>query len=163
MKIMLFNNSYSLQMDDITIRRASTDDVSQLQQLNDDHFGEVRDYANEIASASTAVFVAIRSGEIVAITGLKHQEWNNTAWVLNIFVLPQLRQRGVGTKIMQHILLESKKLKVRCVLAEAPTSSQASHLFKKVGFRYCGYNDRYYDNTGHDKAEFYSFDLNSKR
>lgn len=44
-------------------------------------------------------------------------------------------------------------------MAEAPSLSNAPKLYKKAGFRKCGYNDRYYSNSGKEIALWYSFDL----
>lgn len=65
--------------------------------------------------------------------------------------------------MIQYMLTEAGRINVRCLFAEAPTSSKASLLFKKMGFRLCGYNDRYYDNSGRDVAEFYSYNLNNRK
>lgn len=44
-------------------------------------------------------------------------------------------------------------------MAEALSLSNTPKLYKKAGFRKCGYNDRYYSNSGKEIALWYSFDL----
>ena len=143
----------------MSIREATNQDAPKLQSLNEAEFGEVRDYAELINSTATKVFVYEQEGNILGISGLKKQSWNNTAWILNIFVRPAARQQGIGRQLIERMVTEVKKLGVRCVMAEAPSSGNAPVLFQKSGWRRCGFNDRYYTNDGSEIAEFYSLDL----
>ena len=70
-----------------------------------------------------------------------------------------MRRKGIAKQLILHIVEEAKKMQVRCILAEAPSSGNAPFLFTACKFRKCGYNDRYYTNDGGEIAEFYSFDL----
>jgi ribosomal-protein-alanine N-acetyltransferase len=141
------------------IRKATLKDVKELNALNKKYFGESRDYTDEIKSRNTIVFVIEDMKEIVGISGLKINDWNNTGWLLNIFIRPDFRKKGLGSMIVQKVIDETRKDNLRCLIAEAPSESNAPFLFKKMGFRNCGYNDRYYSNHPGESAEFYSFDL----
>lgn len=143
----------------MNIRLATAEDASELQRINDVEFGEVRNYTELLNSSSARVFVFEQDGEIQGISGLKKQSWNNTAWILNIFVRPAVRQQGIGRQLIEHMVDEAKKLGVRCVMAEAPSNSNAPALFRNSGWRQCGYNDRYYTNDAKEIAEFYSLDF----
>lgn len=141
------------------IRKANLKDAPELQKLNDEYFGEHRDYTREINDPDTLVFVGEENGNIIGISGLKIHEWNNSAWLLNIFVHPDFRNRGHGQKLVEFAVKEAKKLKLRCLIAEAPSKGNAGKLFTKCEFRKCGHNDRYYNNDASEIAEFYSIDL----
>lgn len=143
----------------MNIRQATTDDAAKLQHINDTQFRETRDYAAELQSSTTAVYLCEEDGKIFGISGLKIHTWNNTAWIFNVFVVPTARRQGIGRQLIERMVKEVKKFGVRCLMAEAPSSGDAPALFKACGFRKCGYNDRYYANNDKEIAEFYSFDL----
>jgi N-acetylglutamate synthase-like GNAT family acetyltransferase len=141
------------------IRKATIKDIKELRILNKKYFGESRDYINEINSKDTTVFVIEDMKRIIGISGLKINDWNNTGWLLNIFIHPDYRKKGLGSTLIRKVIDETKKNSLRCLIAEAPSESNDPFLFKKIGFRNCGYNDRYYSNHPGESAEFYSFDL----
>jgi len=143
----------------MNIREAKLRDVDELDDLNKSYFGEFRNYSDEINNPNTIVLVGEAEGKIIAISGLKINDWNNTGLVLNIFVHPENRKAGLGAKLINEVINRAKGLKLRCLIAEAPSESNAKFLFMKIGFRKCGYNDRYYSNSPGEIAEFYSLDL----
>lgn len=143
----------------MTIRQATITDAPVLQKLNDEFFGERRDYTVELQSSTTMIYLCEHDGDVCGITGIKLHNWNNTAWIFNVFVLPDFRRKGIGTQMIERMVKEAKRFGVRCVLAEAPSNGNAPALFTACGFRKCGYNDRYYTNDGSEIAEFYAIDM----
>jgi N-acetylglutamate synthase-like GNAT family acetyltransferase len=141
------------------IRKATQKDVEELNDVNKKYFGEHRDYNDEVKSKDNLIFIMKDKNKIIGISGLRINNWNNTGWVFNIFVRPDSRKNGLGSILIQRVIKEAKKNNLRCLLAEAPSKGNASFLFKKMGFRKCGYNDRYYSNDLDEIAEFYSLDL----
>ena len=141
------------------IRKATQKDVEELNDVNKKYFGEHRDYNDEVKSKDNLIFIMKDKNKIIGISGLRINNWNNTGWVFNIFVRPDSRKNGLGSILIQRVINEAKKNNLRCLLAEAPSKGNASFLFKKMGFRKCGYNDRYYSNDLDEIAEFYSLDL----
>jgi GNAT superfamily N-acetyltransferase len=54
--------------------------------------------------------------------------------VHKVFVLPQLRGKGVGTKLFEILLTETDKMKVKCFLTVDPSNTAALKLYEKWGF-----------------------------
>lgn len=108
---------------------------------------------------SKEMYVLIRDKKIIGFTGLIRYKWNNTLKISDIFIIPEYRKRGYGLKLIEFLVNGAKKTNYRCLIAEAPSLSNASKFYKKAGFRKCGYNDRYYSNSAKEIAWWYSYDL----
>jgi len=107
------------------------------------------------------VYAITENGKIIGFTGLIHNDWNETLQVLDIFVDPAMRKKGYGKQAMNFLLSKAKHMKkYRCIIAEAPAKDGIDKFYAKLGFRKCGYNDRYYTNESNgDIAIFMSYDL----
>lgn len=141
------------------IEKATTKDIDELSILNEELFGESRDYTEEINSDNTEVYVYRKDHKIIGISGIKKNDWNGTGWLLNIFVHPDYRKQGIASNLVKKMIDISKENGLRCLVAEAPSESNAPMLFNSLGFRKCGYNDRYYSNKPGEIAEFWSYDI----
>jgi len=142
------------------IRLAKIEDSAQLDSLNEKYFHEQgRDYKEILGDSDNQMYVAEEDNEIVGFLGITKQTWNNTAHGINIFVHPNHRRKGIGQSLVKEMIEGAKRMKVRSLIVEAPSKSNALPLFLSVGFRKCGYNDRYYSNTGEESAIFLSFDF----
>ena len=144
----------------MNIRKALPEDAALIDALNQTYFYEAgRDFLSLITSSYSEMVVVEERGEIIAFSGLEYHDWNNTASLFDIFVLPVYRHQGIATRLLQHLISMARTTPHRCLLAEAPSLNPALHLYLKNGFRICGYNDRYYSNSGHEAAMYLSLDL----
>lgn len=150
--LKIFNNS-------MKIRKATLKDVKKIEWLDKKYFHESRNYKEIISSKGSEVFVLLFGKEIIGFTGAVYRDWNNAIWVLNIFIHPQYRRKGYAPRLIKFLIDYLKKKKYRTIIAEAPSSSDALPLYLKLGFRVCGFNDRYYSNKGKEIAIFISYDL----
>ncbi len=142
------------------IRRAKLKDASKIAKLNEKYFHENRRNWNSlISSKNSEMFVLEENKEIIGFTGLEYFDWNNTIKIIDIFVHPEYRKKGLGSKLVKYLLNRAKKTKCRCIIAEAPSFNPILQLYLKMGFRKCGYNDRYYSNKNEEIAIFLSYDL----
>ena len=141
------------------IIKATKNDIPEIIRLNRRYFHETRDYCNIIGDRDTDFFVVKEKGKIIGFSGLKHFHWNNTAKVINIFLLPAFRHKGYGEALIKILIKAAKNKKARTLIAEAPSLNPALKFYRKNGFRICGHNDRYYDNKGREIAVFLSYDL----
>ena len=142
------------------IRLAKINNVEEISELNEKYFHEEgRDYKKYVKDNNYRMVVATENKRVIGFTGFKLQKWNRSAEIIDIFVHPNFRKQGVGTKLIKKLIKLAKKAKMRVLIAEAPSKNPVFYLYKKCGFRKCGYNDRYYDNRGKEKAIFMSFDL----
>jgi ribosomal-protein-alanine N-acetyltransferase len=71
--------------------------------------------------------------------------------ILNVAVHPDERRRGHAARLLQHILSEANRSKIRVVLLEVRLSNRpAQELYRKFGFREVGTRPRYYADNGED-------------
>lgn len=144
----------------MNIRKAKLSDLNQINKLNKKYFREVRDFNYLLKNKDDVLIVLEDNQEIIAFSGLHLNVWNNTARIINIFVHPNYRRRGLASKLIKRLIVLAQKKKVRSLIAEAPSLNPVLKLYKKNGFRKCGYNDRYYSNNLKEIAIFLSFDFN---
>jgi ribosomal protein S18 acetylase RimI-like enzyme len=105
------------------------------------------------------MYILIKDKKIIGFTGLIYHKWNNTLQISDIFVIPEYRRKGYDLKLIKFLVNKAKRTNYRCIIAEAPSLSNAPKLYESAGFRKCGYNDRYYSNSGKEIALWYSYDL----
>ena len=101
-----------------------------------------------------AILVAEDEGRIVGYLDLAIQDDQDAGWARNLAIAPRFRRRGIGTTLLQAAADWLRRRKVNQLLIEMTTKNNpAICLAKKLGFSFCGYNDRYYAN--HDIAIFF--------
>jgi ribosomal protein S18 acetylase RimI-like enzyme len=103
-------------------------------------------------------FVAEVDGEVRGYVDVVAHRWQQTGWVLNVAVDRPFRRRGIGRALMQHGRQWAKEQGLGTLLAEATTKNYPAICFyQKLGYRFCGYHDRYYLNR--DIALFFALTL----
>lgn len=120
-----------------------------------------RDWDNLLNGKETEIYILVDKGRTIGFTGLIHNDWNETLQILDIFIDPEIRNRGYGIQAISFLLGNAKRMhRYRCIIAEAPAKDNIDKFYAKLGFRKCGYNDRYYTNDDNgDIAIFMSYDL----
>ncbi len=75
------------------------------------------------------------------------QEWNQSARVWDIDVLPEFRRMGVGKALMELCISRSKELGARRIILETQTSNlKAIAFYRKMGFELAGFDASCYFN-----------------
>jgi ribosomal protein S18 acetylase RimI-like enzyme len=104
------------------------------------------------------LLVALLKGEPVGYISLMLNIAPLTAWVSDLVVVRRLRRQGIGsTLVLAGQEMGSNLACQRIVLEMQPKNYPAIHLAQKLGFDFCGYNDRYY--TNHDIGLFFGKSL----
>jgi ribosomal protein S18 acetylase RimI-like enzyme len=101
------------------------------------------------------LLVALLEGEPIGYASLMLELAPLTTWMTDLAVLRRLRRQGIASALIlasqewaaQH---DSRYL----VLEMQPKNYPALKLVQKLGFDFCGYNDRYYKN--HDIGLFFA-------
>ncbi len=106
----------------------------------------------------SGLLVALLSGDPVGYISLMLGLAPLAAWTTDMVVKRRLRRQGIGTAL----LLAAQDWGVHhyarnLVLEMQPKNYPAIQLAQKLGFDFCGYNDRYYAN--HDIALFFAKSL----
>ena len=144
----------------MNIRIAKIEDLDDINFLNKKYFKENRDFKKILENKDDYFFIAEDKDKIVGFSGISYNDWNNTARIIDIFVISEYRGKGLSDELINKIKSEAKKLKARTIIAEAPSLNDALKTYLRNGFRVCGFNDRYYSNDAKEIAMFLSFDLN---
>ena len=108
--------------------------------------------------------VALRSETltegIIGFVALTTHAAEGAAWVSDLVVEREHRRHGVGTALLNAALEWAKSRSLRQVLVEVQTKNHPAICFcEKLGFAFCGFNDRYYANQ--DIAVFFARNLRS--
>lgn len=99
-------------------------------------------------------FVAEVDGEVRGYVDLLAAPWQVMVHAVNLAVDQRYRRRGIGTALMREARQWAVAQGARAILAEMTTKSYpAISFYRKLGFEFCGFNDRYY--TNQDIALFF--------
>jgi len=105
-----------------------------------------------------AILVAEDEGRVAGYLHLVAPAGEIAAWARNLAVAPPLRRRGVGAALVQSAANWLVQQNVGQLLLEVTTKNYPAICFaQKLGFDFCGYNDRYYANQ--DIALFFTKSL----
>jgi len=100
------------------------------------------------------LLVAEHQGEAIGYISIHSLLAPHTAWVTDLAILPRLRRRGIASALLLAAQEWSRSQgSRRLVLEMQPKNYPAICLAQKLGFDFCGYQDRYYAN--HDMAIFF--------
>jgi GNAT superfamily N-acetyltransferase len=106
-------------------------------------------------SRRPGLLAAILEGEPVGYVSLATHVAPLTSWATDLIVVRRLRHHGIGSALLL-AAQEWARLhdSLRLVIEMQPKNYPAICLAQKLGFDFCGYNDRYYAN--HDIALFFA-------
>jgi ribosomal protein S18 acetylase RimI-like enzyme len=119
------------------------------------------EYLADLHAAQHAV-VADDAGTVVGVAAAD-VEWNRRVRVGHIYVAATARGRGVGRALMESVLAFARARGSPCVWLETQAANYAAvQFYRRLGFRLCGLDERFYDLTspaGTDTALFFALDL----
>lgn len=90
-----------------------------------------------LADSNSHLYVAREGERIVACASLCifHQPFSTDATIESVVVSSKMRGRGLGRKLMEHLLAEAARMKVDCIhLTSNPKREAANALYQKMGF-----------------------------
>jgi ribosomal protein S18 acetylase RimI-like enzyme len=75
------------------------------------------------------------------------QPWQEMLWIFNLVVDKSCRREGIGTLLLQAARRWAAQQHLRKMMLEIQTKNHPAISFaQKLGFQFCGYNERYYTN-----------------
>lgn len=99
--------------------------------------------------------VAEHQNHLLAFLDMTMQSWQQAGWINNLVVGREFRRRGLGTALMKAARLWAEQRALRVLMLETqPKNHPAIQLYQQLGFRFCGYNDQFYNND--DVALFFA-------
>ncbi|MDO5340974.1 MAG: GNAT family N-acetyltransferase [Bacteroidia bacterium] len=90
-----------------------------------------------LADSNSHLYVAREEGRIVACACLciYHQPFSTDATIESVAVSSNMRGKGLGRKLMEHLLEEATRMNVDCIhLTSNPKRVAANALYQKLGF-----------------------------
>ena len=90
-----------------------------------------------LADSNSHLYVIREEGRIVACACLciYHQPFSTDATIESVVVSSKMRGRGLGRKLMEHLIEEATRMKVDCIhLTSNPKREAANALYQKMGF-----------------------------
>ena len=90
--------------------------------------------------------VAETGKTIAAFMTVKFETWNRRAWLTHIYVGPEYRGRGIGTRLIGEALKFAEEQKARGLWLETQNFNYpAIRYYQKLDFRFCGFDQSLYD------------------
>lgn len=114
-----------------------TDLASLMQELSSNIVFTRESLERMLADSNSHLYVAREEGRIVACACLciYHQPFSTDATIESIVVSSKMRGKGLGRKLMEHIIAEAARMKVDCIhLTSNPKREVANALYQKMGF-----------------------------
>lgn len=106
----------------------------------------------------SGVLVAVLEGQPVGYAALRLDPALGTCWLTDLAVMRRMRRQGIGTALVLACQEWAAQKGARQIILELqPKNDPAYSMAEKLGFDFCGYNDRYYANN--DIALFLSKSL----
>lgn len=90
-----------------------------------------------LADPTSHLFVIREEDRIVACASLCifHQPFSTDATIESVVVSSKMRGKGLGRKLMEHLLEEASRMNVDCIhLTSNPKRVAANALYQKMGF-----------------------------
>ncbi len=92
-------------------------------------------------------FAAEVDGQVRGYVDVLAWPWQGVARIVNLAVDGPARRQGIGTALVQEARRWAREQGAQTLLAEATTKNYPALCFyRKLGFRFCGFNDHYYAN-----------------
>ena len=90
-----------------------------------------------LAAPNSHLYISREQGRIVACASLciYHQPFSTDATIESVVVSSKMKGKGLGRKLMEHVLAEAARMNVDCIhLTSNPKREAANALYQKMGF-----------------------------
>ena len=113
-------------------------DLASLMQELSSNIIFTREYLERmLADPNSHLYVIREEGRIVACASLCifHQPFSTDATIESVVVSSKMRGKGLGRKLMEHLIAEAFRMNVDCIhLTSNPKRVAANALYQKMGF-----------------------------
>jgi len=102
--------------------------------------------------------VAEDNGRLVGFGAAQYAAWNRRAILWHLYVAPEYRGQGVGTRLLFSVEAFAREMGARCVWLETQTVNfPAIQFYLRAGFTLCGLDMSLYDPDGPEGREWALF------
>ena len=94
-----------------------------------------------------SILVALVDDQVAGYARMNDKVVHATVWITDLAVGPRFRGQGAASALIQAVQAWALERHDTWMIAEMTTKNHAAIcLVQKLGFEFCGYNDRYYSN-----------------
>ena len=133
----------------IKIEKMNLNHLNELQEIlisDFDVFWSFSTLKEEVENENSSYIIGKINNEIIGFAGLK--KIFDQADIMNIVIKKTYRNQGIGTLLLENLILLAKDLNIFTLFLEVNEQNKpAIHLYEKLGFEKLGVRKKYYNNN----------------
>ena len=133
----------------IKIEKMNLNHLNELQEIlisDFDDFWSFSTLKEEVENENSSYIIGKINNEIIGFAGLK--KIFDQADIMNIVIKKTYRNQGIGTLLLENLILLDKDLNISTLFLEVNEQNKpAIHLYEKLGFEKLGVRKKYYNNN----------------
>lgn len=133
----------------IKIEKMNLNHLNELQEIlisDFDDFWSFSTLKEEVENENSSYIIGKINNEIIGFAGLKIIF--DQADIMNIVIKKTYRNQGIGTLLLENLILLAKDLNISTLFLEVNEQNKpAIHLYEKLGFKKLGVRKKYYNNN----------------
>ena len=133
----------------IKIEKMNLNHLNELQEIlisDFDDFWSFSTLKEEVENENSSYIIGKINNEIIGFAGLK--KIFAQADIMNIVIKKTYRNQGIGTLLLENLILLAKDLNISTLFLEVNEQNKpAIHLYEKLGFKKLGVRKKYYNNN----------------
>lgn len=133
----------------IQIEKMNLNHLNELQEIlisDFDDFWSFSTLKEEVENENSSYIIGKINNEIIGFAGLK--KIFDQADIMNIVIKKTYRNQGIGTLLLENLILLAKDLNISTLFLEVNDQNKpAIHLYEKLGFEKLGVRKKYYNNN----------------
>ena len=133
----------------IKIEKMNLNHLNELQEIlisDFDDFWSFSTLKEEVENENSSYIIGKINNEIIGFAGLK--KIFDQADIMNIVIKKTYRNQGIGTLLLENLILLAKDLNISTLCLEVNEQNKpAIHLYEKLGFKKLGVRKKYYNNN----------------
>lgn len=133
----------------IKIEKMNLNHLNELQEIlisDFDDFWSFSTLKEEVENENSSYIIGKINNEIIGFAGLK--KFFDQADIMNIVIKKTYRNQGIGTLLLENLILLAKDLNISTLFLEVNEQNKpAIHLYEKLGFEKLGVRKKYYNNN----------------
>ena len=133
----------------IKIEKMNLNHLNELQEIlisDFDDFWSFSTLKEELENENSSYIIGKINNEIIGFAGLK--KIFDQADIMNIVIKKTYRNQGIGTLLLENLILLAKELNISTLFLEVNEQNKpAIHLYEKLGFKKLGVRKKYYNNN----------------
>ena len=141
----------------VIYRRMTPEDVPFISKLEEETFSmpwSASSFLEMISKEDARYYVAEEDGRILGGCGVLMVAGEGN--ITNVVIAPASRNRGIGTAMSQHLMMEGDKEGLTAYTLEVRVSNVvAIHVYEKLGFESVGVRPGFYEKPAEDALIFW--------